>query len=51
MDYIEDTHYKELQLKSPAVLVCVSNAVKSVREYGGRNILLDAFSAYTMLEK
>lgn len=51
MDYIEDTHYKELQLKSPTVLVCVSNAVKSVREYGGRNILSDAFSAYTMLEK
>ena len=50
VEHIEDTYYKELQLKSPTILACVSNVVKAAREYGGKNVLSDTFSAYTMLE-
>lgn len=50
VEHIEDTYYKELQLKSPTILACVSNAVKAVREYGGKRMLSDTFSAYSMLE-
>lgn len=50
VEHIEDTYYKELQLKSPTILACVSNAMKAVREYGGERMLSDTFSAYTMLE-
>ena len=50
MEHIEDTRFRELQLKSPTILACVANAVKTAREYSGKNILSDTFSAYTMLD-
>ncbi len=50
MENAESAYYTELQLKSPTVLQCVSNAVKTVKNSGNKSTLSGTFSAYTLLD-
>lgn len=50
MENIASMYYAELQSKSPIVLACVSDAVKTAKNSGSKNVLSNTFSAYTLLD-
>ena len=50
MENIASMYYAELQAKSPIVLACVSNAMKAAKNSGGKNVLSNTFSEYTLLD-
>lgn len=51
MENVANMYYAELQAKSPTVLGCVSNAVKSAKKCGSKGVLSNTFSAYTLLDE